>query len=296
MSSTHSHPSPKLRDLKQKGTQITIQIKPTNKLVDTQRLGARLFFSSSVSLRASAMESSSNADYAKQEYWDQRYEQEDAYDWFGSVYDDCVRAAFDSVEAVYEGQRAARETAAAAPLTVLHLGIGNSNLCADLTRLYRERYPDPDSVPYTLVQVAVDYSPVVIGNMARRSAALADVHWVVADVRDLAAVRAAHGPCFDLVIDKATMDAFQASEGDDVEDVARMLREVSLCLGEGEGEAGGPSRFRRFTQMTWEVPYYRLYHTTRHDDHSYVWGANATHRFLGDSDMYRLYCYDVPSV
>lgn len=239
----------------------------------------------------------SNEDYAKQAYWDARYSQELSYDWFSTAYGDCVEAAFASVERVYEEQRAVRGVDQVAPLSVLHLGIGNSSLCEDLYKAYSSKYAsgkEGDGAPYKLVQVAVDYSPVVIERMRERFAALPDTHWEVADVRDLSTVRAAHGPHFDLVIDKATMDAFQASKAGDVEEnVAKMLTEVSQCLSEPVCASGSPTRFRRFVQMTWEVPYYRLYFTTKNEEHTYAWGTNVDYRFLGDSDVYRVYTYDV---
>lgn len=240
---------------------------------------------------------SCNEDYAKQSYWNDRYSKEPSYDWFGTVYEACVRETFNSVVEVFEKQRAVRNSELQ-PLSVLHVGIGNSSLCEDLHKVYKHKYGE--NAPFQLVQVAVDYSHVVIEKMQARYAdptLLPNTHWVVADVRDLSAVRARYGPCFDLVVDKATMDALQVSKDDDMnENVAKMLTEVSLCLTEPTGGSGGgaaPRRFRRFIQMTWEIPYYRLYYTVRGEGRAHVWGSNVKHRYLGDSDLYRVYTYDV---
>lgn len=247
------------------------------------------------------MEPSSNAEYSKQAYWDQRYTTEEHYDWFPSVYPACVAAAFAAIEDVHAA-RSATVSSSPSPASssddvvvrVLHLGTGNSTLCADLRAAYEARYPQPASRPYRLVQVATDYSPVVIANMtARYSAAqpLPDVHWEVADIRDLSTMRERYGPYFDVVIDKGTMDTLQADKLNDTmeDDIDAMLVEVSKCV---KGDDGSPAT-RFFLQMTWEVPYYRLHYTTKNERHAFSWGTNVSYKFLGDSDMYRVYTYVV---
>ncbi|KPI84652.1 hypothetical protein ABL78_6293 [Leptomonas seymouri] len=240
------------------------------------------------------MDPCANADYSKQEYWDQRYTAEEHYDWFPSVYPACVVASFDAIEAVCNSRCSSSSPSYDNTIRVLHLGTGNSTLCADIRAAYESRYPDAERRPYRLVQVAIDYSAVVIQNMKARyspSHTLTDVHWEVADMRDLAGVRAQHGPYFDVVIDKGTMDALQAdkSNEDMDKDIDRMLMEVSKCV---EGDAGSSS-YRLFVQMTWEIPYYRLHYTTKNEKHTFSWGTNVKYRFLGDSDIYRVYTYEV---
>lgn len=227
-----------------------------------------------------------NADYGKKSYWDARYATEGHYDWFASVYPHCVALALECVERVYERQRAHR--APGEPLTVLHLGTGNSALCADLHKAYCAKYPDERARPYALRQVATDYSGVVIDRMRETYAAVPGIVWEVADIRDLAATRRAHGPAFDLIIDKGTMDALQASDSADKDDdVAAMLREVSRCL-----EGGG--RYREFLQITWEIPYKRLALTTGAGPGAFAWGDAVTCAYLSGSDMYRSFVYTVP--
>lgn len=238
------------------------------------------------------MEPSSNADYGKLEYWDRRYTEEEHYDWFPSVYAAAVAACFSAIESVYAAQH--RTGACSGVLKVLHLGTGNSSLCADLCAAYEAAYPNADARPYRLVQVATDYSTVVIEHMREKYSAeraLADVHWAVADIRDLAEVRAQYGPYFDVVLDKGTMDALQADKEreDRDDDIDRMLVEVSRCV---EGDAAAPVH-RAFVQITWEIPSFRLHYTTRNPTHTFAWGTDATYRLLGDSDMYRVYTYAV---
>ncbi|KAG5511611.1 hypothetical protein JKF63_07207 [Porcisia hertigi] len=233
-----------------------------------------------------------NAEYSKQEYWDRRYTEEEHYDWFPSIYAACVTAAFEAIEAVFHAQNSPNEFNGT--LKVLHLGTGNSSLCADIRAAYEAKYPTEDLRPYRLVQVATDYSAVVIDHMKTKYGPphlLEDVHWEVADIRDLSRVREQWGPFFDVVLDKGTMDALQADRANEnmEDDIARMLIEVSKCV---EG-APGMRVYRRFVQITWEIPHMRLHYTTKNPVHTFAWGNNVTYHFLGDSDMYRMYTYEV---
>ncbi|EPY32439.1 hypothetical protein AGDE_00069 [Angomonas deanei] len=242
----------------------------------------------------------SNADYNKQSYWESRYKNEEQYDWFPSVYEECLTVCHDVLEKVAEKRK---EKDASTEIKVLHLGTGNSNLVEDLFLKYNT---EKTTTSYQLVQVAVDYSPTVIENMKKKyedclvrtgvTKEQYTVHWVVADIRDLNEIRQTYGPCFDLVIDKGTMDALQVTdhnenenennnENDVEENVHRMLQEVSLCLGNRPHSV--------FLQFTWQVPYYRLYYTTKHEEHQYAWGSNEQHKSLGDGGLYYYYIYEV---
>ncbi|CCW66640.1 unnamed protein product [Phytomonas sp. Hart1] len=237
-----------------------------------------------------------NSEYSKREYWDQRYTNEDEYDWLPSIYPACVQAAFDSVEKVYEEQHRLRSCNTNEPhvIKVLHLGVGNSNICVDLYRHYTGKYSDLKTAPYQLVQVAMDYSEVVLEKMRLKHANLPNTHWLVADVRDLKEVRRLYGPSFDLVIDKCTMDALQTDKANPrmEEDIDKMLHEVSLCF--ADRCLTNSTRYGQFIQVTWEIPYFRLYYTLRKEsDTKFAWGTNTSYRFLGDSDLYRLYIYEV---
>ncbi|KAG5487445.1 hypothetical protein LSCM1_07398 [Leishmania martiniquensis] len=238
------------------------------------------------------MEPATNAEYSSQGYWDRRYTEEEHYDWFPSVYPACVAASFDAVEGAYRARLNTKIFDGT--LKVLHLGTGSSALCADIRAAYEAKYPAEDLRPYQLVQVATDYSAVAIDRMKTKYGPphpLADVHWVVADVRDLSRVREQFGPFFDVVIDKGTMDALQADKAKNnmEDDIERMLCEVSKCV---EGGVGARV-YRVFVQFTWEIPYLRLSYTAKSSTHTFAWGANATNRLLGDSDMYRVYTYEV---
>lgn len=227
------------------------------------------------------MEPEDVAEYARQEYWDDRYTKEAQYDWFNSVYD----LVLDKIVAVAVDLHAARGDKS--PITVLHLGCGNSALCKDL----KLRCAD---IGIELQQTAVDYSAVVIAKM--RDLYQEDlgnsVRWVQADVRSMPEVLPAGGVGFDLIIDKGTMDALQADKENPTldEDIEAMLREVSRLLKPRESEGNGLKSV--FVQVTWEIPYFRFHHTKRED---YAWGTDEgiTTCKLGDSDLYRFYRYDV---
>lgn len=233
----------------------------------------------------------SNSQYGSLSYWEGRYETEEEYDWFPSVYHSCVEQVFAHLEEVAKRQHALGKRKDEEDLLILHLGTGNSSLVADLYHLFTERYASVSSpLPYKLVQVAVDYSSTVIDKMKVKHAALPDTVWRVADIRDLNDIREEFPYGFDLVIDKGTMDALQADKENPAmeADIARMLREVSQCL------ASNRHIYGRFIQITWEIPLYRLHYTLGKDEgFPYAWKEKETHRLIGDSDMYRIFCYEV---
>lgn len=177
--------------------------------------------------------------------------------------------------------------------------------------------------PYRLVQVAVDYSETVIRKMKERypptrnevnlisslnggtspstddvvevpdemcTAPSFDVCWRVADVRDLSAIREEFSGGFDLIIDKGTMDALEVeTKAEEKENnIASMLHEVSACFKPSRGA------YTQFIQVTWEVPLYRLYYTLNKDEnYPYAWKSNESHSFIGESDIYRIFIYEV---
>ena len=261
------------------------------------------------------MEPESTADYSRQAYWDARYQREPSYDWFETAYPHCLKIVIDAVRSKMLRAAASaagtaeegRPSSAPVVVRVLHLGTGNSRLVRDLAEAVGasaasssfaaegkgegEEGNRPEA-GVRLHQVALDYSPVVIRNMAAASADLADVvEWVEGDIRDLAAVPQCcpSAPKFDIVIDKGTMDALQADkDNDDIdEDLDRMLTGVSNVL-EKDRFGGGV-----FLQFTWEIPYYR-FHWTKRDKYGWVNDAISAER-LPDSDMYYVYKYCVAS-
>ena len=223
----------------------------------------------------SVMEPEDVSDYSKAEYWDKRYTAEEAYDWFSSVYEPCVEELAKLVVGVAES-RPAEESGK--PVRVLHLGCGNSALCADLLKSVTAKQPE-----LVMQQQAMDYSEVVIANMEKKYAGLPGVEWVVGDIRTLEKLPNFEAG-YDVVIDKGTMDALQADkENDDLDDmIEQMLNGVSKAM----TSRGG--KWPCFAQVTWEVPYYRLHHTKKDQ---FCWNDNIKTSKLGGSDMYYLFIY-----
>jgi ubiquinone/menaquinone biosynthesis C-methylase UbiE len=250
------------------------------------------------------MEPEDVADYARADYWNDRYRREPQYDWFSSVYDVVVEKIVAVIDELHRGRCS---SGGMDNLKVLHLGCGNSLLCKELATRCA-------SMGISLHQTAVDYSAVVIARMKEvHSEDLGDsVEWLEADVRAMPQVPSG---TFDLVIDKGTMDALQADKNNENldEDIEAMLLEVSRVLLKTHGAADEAATRREgekgehtqqheqkellscFLQVTWEIPYYRLHHTKRA---AYAWGADSEGTSistckLGSSDLYRFYRYDV---
>ena len=193
-----------------------------------------------------------NSDYSRQEYWDARYKQEPSYDWFMSRYNDILNSLELRMKDVDP-----------ATVKILHLGCGNSSLGPDL---YKRGFKNI---------VNMDYSPIVIENMSEKYAKeMPEMTWVTMDVRDLKFEK----EHFDIVIDKAVMDTFQANKESETldDDIDKMLEEVSRVLKPGA----------RLLQITWEIPYLRLSWTNLE---KYNW--DVVYEIVGEDDMYRLFTY-----
>jgi hypothetical protein len=206
------------------------------------------------------MEPENVADYSKVEYWNTRYESENEYDWFSTVYPACLGAIVSEVETKVKQQPSVR---------ILHLGTGNSKLVRDIAA----------QTSGQVEQVALDYSDIVINKM-KASAPVPNVTWVVGDVRRLRELKECAQP-FDIIIDKGTMDALQADKENDQldEDLDAMLTDTSVLL----GQSG------IFLQFTWEVPYYRL-DITKKEKYGWVNDSLIAKR-LPETDMYYFYKY-----
>lgn len=146
-----------------------------------------------------------NIIYKKKEYWDERFEQEDAYDWLVTF--DQVKSGL--VEHIKPSDR------------ILMLGCGNSTLSADL---YNAGYKNI---------VNMDYSPVVIDRMRTKYADMSEMTWDVMDMKELTY----EDKSFDVVLDKGSLDALMVDEGDvwDPEesvvfDIDKVLRGVTRVL------------------------------------------------------------------
>lgn len=126
----------------------------------------------------------SNQEYGNKEYWEQRFQGEEEHEWLLSF----QQLSSQLIPFLRPESR------------ILVIGCGNSPFSADL---YDAGYPNI---------VNIDFSANVIERMAEKHAEQRPkMQWRVMDMTDMSDLAAAS---FDVVIDKATMDALMTLEGD----------------------------------------------------------------------------------
>ena len=123
-----------------------------------------------------------NATYKEQEYWEERFEKEESYDWL------CDYAQFRHL---------------LLPLLkpdsrILILGCGNSPFGPSL---YQDGYHNITNI---------DFSSTVIDLQRQRHLDKPEMKWLTMDIMDLKFDKSS----FDIVVDKATTDALLVDEGD----------------------------------------------------------------------------------
>jgi SAM-dependent methyltransferase len=142
-----------------------------------------------------------NRVYGRREYWDARFAKEESYDWLGTYADvrPLLRAALRPTD------------------RILLIGCGNSTLSADL---YDDGFTQLTNI---------DYSAVVIDTMrAKHAEARPAMKWECMNMLALAFDDGA----FDVVLDKAAMDALCVDEGDVWNPAENVRRDVhTLCRG-----------------------------------------------------------------
>ncbi|GMH85255.1 hypothetical protein TL16_g10173 [Triparma laevis f. inornata] len=155
---------------------------------------------------------SSNSAYSRLDYWNERFTSEKQFEWLLNYSDlksyishACTRAGLNKTTT-----------------SVLLVGCGNSTLSPDM---YSDGYQNV---------ISLDYSTSCIESMKLQFPETDNFKWVLGDMTNLVDFKAAQ---FDLVIDKAAMDAIMVEEGDvwnpdtNVIDMARkMCREISRVL------------------------------------------------------------------
>lgn len=123
-----------------------------------------------------------NATYKLKEYWDERYSKEDSFEWCKS-YGDFKQLLTENINKSDK---------------ILMLGCGNSSLSEDM---YHDGYKNI---------VNIDFSPVVIENMRRKCQDLVNMEWRVMDITKMSFTPSS----FDVVVEKATLDALLVEEKD----------------------------------------------------------------------------------
>ena len=147
----------------------------------------------------------SNSQFSKQEYWDGRFEEEEKYDWLLSF-----------------SQVAPMLLPLLEPFTsnayILIVGCGNSTFSADLY----------DAGYHNIVNI--DYSGVVINRMrAEHTLSRPGMTWLEMDMTKL---EFPQGTVFDIVIDKAALDALMVDEKSVWSPAEEVIRAAdATCLG-----------------------------------------------------------------
>eukprot|EP00656_Telonema_subtile_P003380 TRINITY_DN11546_c0_g1_i1.p1 TRINITY_DN11546_c0_g1~~TRINITY_DN11546_c0_g1_i1.p1 ORF type:complete len:258 (+),score=49.68 TRINITY_DN11546_c0_g1_i1:135-908(+) len=168
-----------------------------------------------------------NVRYSEKEYWDSRFEEEEHKEWLCS---------YEELEPVLTP---ALQSATASP-RILLVGCGNSSLGPDL---YASGWKDI---------TCTDYSPTVISAMRNKYAeSHPDVKWAEADMTNMAEFG---DGSFDVVLDKAAMDAIMAAEGSPWEPDAQVIRLADLtCSAARRVLAPGGV----FIQISFAQPHFR---------------------------------------
>lgn len=125
-----------------------------------------------------------NSDYKLKSYWDSRFEEEEQYDWL---------VKFNEIEQYIIPKMPSKEA------KILIVGCGNSTFSADL---YDFGYQNITNI---------DFSEVCIARMNEKHATQRPgMRWLTMDMTELLF----SDQEFDIVIDKASMDALLVDEGD----------------------------------------------------------------------------------
>nr|XP_057923052.1 EEF1A lysine methyltransferase 4 isoform X2 [Doryrhamphus excisus] len=193
--------------------------------------------------------SENNLQYKDVDYWDERYKVETCYEWLGG---------FSKFQHLLEKRIKKNDS-------ILVLGCGNSGMSGEM---YDAGYRSITNV---------DYSSVCISTMSARYAYCLGMRWQQMDVRQLDFLDAS----FDIVLEKATLDALMVEEKTPWEvspETARFihkaLTEISRCL-----KPGG-----LFISVTFAQPFFRKRLYARSE---YNWSIQ--HDSYGDGFEYFVY-------
>lgn len=171
-----------------------------------------------------------NTRYAEIDYWDQRYAEEDAYDWLGDY--NVLRPLLN--------KHVRKED------KILIVGCGNSQLSR---QMWDDNYRNIWNSD--LSKVCVDKQR----NLHEKDG-YNGLNWLVLDACNMSGV--VEDNAFDVVIEKATLDVFMVKERspwpsdhapETLERLDRCLKEISRVL----RNQGG-----RFLSITWTQPHFRI--------------------------------------
>lgn len=155
--------------------------------------------------------------YATKEYWDSRFQEETEYDWLCTYHD--FKTLLDAlVETLLESRQQNGDEDARRNLKILLVGCGTSMLPRDMVEDGYQRI------------WATDYSEVVVERCIKEQGGYeGKVVWEVRDMKDLSAY---NDESFDIVLDKAAMDAVLAIGGDKWDVDPELLKATDTILRE----------------------------------------------------------------
>lgn len=163
-----------------------------------------------------------NSMYKSKEYWNERFQKEDSYDWLLTYQQ--IKSSISQY--IQSNQR------------ILVIGCGNSNFSSEL---YDDGYHNI---------INIDFSKVVIEKMKELNKLRSEMIWLEMDMCELTF----EDNSFDVIIDKATMDALLVDEGSVWEpdpnvifSVDKMCKEMSRVL----------SSNGIFLQISFSQPHFR---------------------------------------
>ncbi|PWN42116.1 S-adenosyl-L-methionine-dependent methyltransferase [Ceraceosorus guamensis] len=182
-------------------------------------------------------EPENNADFQTRAYWDKRYalEGDEDFDWFKKYGE--VRDVFRTLIPDQSSR-------------ILMLGTGNSTLSKDM---YVDGFKDITNI---------DFSTVLVERMRARQP---ETQWMVMDVRDLASRASELGGIgsWDIVIDKATLDALMATgPGESVWDPSPEVRRNVALEVDGVMSLLKPAT-GKFIYLTFAQPHFRTPYLSR---------------------------------
>uniref|UniRef100_A0A7S3LKC0 Methyltransferase domain-containing protein n=1 Tax=Aplanochytrium stocchinoi TaxID=215587 RepID=A0A7S3LKC0_9STRA len=180
-------------------------------------------------------DSEANKVYKTVEYWDDRFKEEDSYEWLARYRDVKELLQKHAPDIFQPDSSLVSENAKPAP-RVLIVGCGNSSFSYDL------------HCAGVRNSVSIDYSKVVIERMSKKHP---ELEWKKMDMTKMGGFQ----DCvFDYIIDKAAMDALVTDEGDpwnpsesSLNSTRNMITEVVRTL-----KPGG-----KFLQISFQQPHFR---------------------------------------
>lgn len=191
-----------------------------------------------------------NTVFSKREYWEERFEEEESYEWL---------VKFDDVKRLITSSLKPSDS-------ILIVGCGNSSFSKDL---YNAGFSNI---------VNIDYSSVLIDKMKVQHADdCPHMQWIHMDMTKLIFPEAS----FDVVIDKAAMDALMVDEGDVwypsgdvIQSVDKMCRGVEKVL----------KSHGIFMQISFAQPHFRTKYLMGY--HAAGLSVNPYETHTGHSDVY----------